>query len=260
MYAHVINKGELIAREAGNLLLQGFRSPEMKISYKSRTNLVTNMDRLSEKLILNRIEEVFPDHSIIAEEGGEKEVRGDLVWYVDPLDATNNYAHGIAYFCVSLGLVSRKEKKVMAGIVFDPWHNELFSAYRGGGAFLNGNAISVSATADIGISIIATGIPYEKDDPGRNNIRQLTGVAPRVQDIRRMGSAALDLCSVACGRFDGYWEPELQPWDMAAGSLIVEEAGGEVSGYHGESFDVCIPRIVATNGLIHNYLVYLIKS
>ena len=253
-----VAEGEKIAREAGELLLKGFRSPEMTVSYKSRTNLVTNMDHMSEDHITRRLEETFPDHSIIAEEGSEKLVSGEYLWYVDPLDATNNYAHGIAYFCISLGLFSRSENQVVAGIIFDPWQGELFSAIRGCGAFMNGSPVKVSKVNNIGISIIATGFPYVKEDPERNNIKQITRVAPFVQDIRRMGSAALDLCSVSCGRFDGYWEPELHPWDMAAGSLIVEEAGGRVTGYAADSFDVKTPRIVATNGLIHNDLLNLV--
>ena len=255
-----IVEGEKISREAGELLLRGFRSPEMTVSYKSRTNLVTNMDRLSEDLITRRLEETFPEHSIIAEEGSEKLVNGEYLWYVDPLDATNNYAHGIAYFCISLGLFSRIEKCIVAGIIYDPWQGELFSALRGAGTLLNGKPVKVSSIPDIGISIVSTGFPYVKDDPARNNIEQINRVAPHVQDIRRMGSAALDLCGVACGRFDGYWEPELHPWDMAAGSLIVEEAGEKVTGYSGKPFDVTIPRIVASNGLIHEKLSRLIGT
>ena len=249
-----------VARRAGDILMKGFRSEETIVSYKSRTNLVTNMDKASEEFLFSAIQERFPDHSIVAEEGSRKETTGDFIWYVDPLDATNNYAHGLPIFCVSLGIFSREMNCVVAGVRYDPFHDELFRATKGGGAFLNDTEISVSDVDDMGISVLATGFPYNKKDPEKNNLKQFSAVLPHVQGMRRMGSAAIDLAYCACGRIDGYWEPELCSWDMAAGSLIVEEAGGTVTSYNGGEFDPKIPEIVATNGKIHNSLIDIIKA
>ncbi|MDY6934951.1 MAG: inositol monophosphatase family protein [Spirochaetota bacterium] len=251
---------EGISIAAGKILLREFRSKGILISYKSRTNLVTNIDKESEIFIFNCIKKEYPDHSIIAEEGSRREIEGEFIWYIDPMDATNNYAHGIHHFCISIGIFSTEMKKTVVGIVYDPFHDELFKGIINSGAFLNGTRITISEVNDIGISIIATGFPYNKVDRERNNLIEFNRVLPFVQGIRRMGSAALDLSYVACGRFDGYWEPGLFSWDMAAGSLIVEEAGGKVSKYDGSPFDPEYPEILATNGKIHNRLMGLLKS
>jgi len=249
-----------ISRQAGALLLSGFRSDTTEVSYKSRTNLVTNMDRASEELLFKAVADKYPDHSIIAEEGSRKDTLGNFIWYIDPLDATNNYAHGIPVFCVSIGVYSKELARVVAGVIYDPVHDELFSAVSGEGAVLNGAPVSVSSTDDIGISVLATGFPYEKENPDKNNLKQFSAVLPSVQGMRRMGSAAIDLAYVACGRIDGYWEPELQPWDMAAGAVIVEEAGGTVTAYNGRVFDPEIAEIIATNGKIHIPLIDILSS
>ncbi len=249
-----------ISREAGALLLEGFRSASTEVSYKSRTNLVTNMDHASEEFLFKAVSEKFSRHTIIAEEGSRKESPGDFIWYIDPLDATNNYAHGIPVFCVSIGVFSRELDRVAAGVIYDPLHQELFSATYQGGAFLDGSRLSVSDTEEMGISLLATGFPYEKEDPAKNNLAQFSRVLPHVQGIRRMGSAAIDLAYVACGRLDGYWEPELQPWDMAAGAIIVEEAGGTVTAYNGRKFDPEIAEIIASNGKIHLSLIDTLAS
>ncbi|HPA70867.1 MAG TPA: inositol monophosphatase family protein [Spirochaetota bacterium] len=244
-----------IALKAGALLMEGFRSRSTVISYKSRTDLVTNRDRESEALLFGAVRKRFPGHTIVAEEGSRSDSGGDLAWFIDPLDATNNYAHGLPFFCVSIGVFSRSAGKVVAGVVYDPVHEEMFSAWQGGGAWLNEAPIRVSATGDIGISLLATGFPYDRQNPEKSNITQFGMMSPRVQGIRRLGSAALDLCYTACGRFDGYWEPELKPWDMAAGAVIVEEAGGRVTSYDGGSFHPEFPEIVASNGLIHDEML-----
>ncbi len=251
---------EEIANGAGEILLKGFRSEDTTISYKSRTNLVTNIDRESEEYLYNRIKEGCPGHTIIAEEGSRRDAEGDCIWYVDPLDATNNFAHGIPYFCVSLGVFSIELKKVVVGIVYDPYHKETFKAVRGEGSFLNGQRIGVSSIDDIGISLLATGFPYNKADTERNNVREFNTFLPRIQGIRRIGSAALDLSYLACGRIDGYWEPGLHPWDMAAGSLIVEEAGGIVTKYNGGAFHPEFPEILATNGKLHKRMIELLRG
>jgi myo-inositol-1(or 4)-monophosphatase len=247
-----------IAMEAGGILLRGFRSDDTVVSYKSRTNLVTNMDRASEEFLFSSIARRFPDHSIVAEEGSEKEASGDYLWYVDPLDGTNNYAHGIAQFCVSIGVFSRKNRRIVAGVVFDPCHDEMFTAVSGRGAFLNGKGIGVSTTEELGYSILATGFPYDKDVNEDNNLREFARIVPRLQGIRRMGAAALDLAAVACGRIEGYWERGIKSWDVAAGSLLVQEAGGTVTGYRGEPLELDGSRIVASNGPIHRQLLELL--
>lgn len=251
---------EDISIEAGHILLKGFRSKDTVISYKSRTDLVTNIDKESEEFLFNIIKIKYPDHSIIAEEGSRKDAEGEFVWYVDPLDATNNFAHGIPFFCVSIGIYSTKLKQVVAGIVYDPYHNELFKACHGQGAFLNNEEIRVSAINEIGISIIATGFPYRKAEMQNNNLSEFNAFLPKIQGIRRIGSAALDLSYVACGRIDGYWEPWLSPWDMAGGSIIVREAGGMVTNYLNGVFDPEFPEIVASNGLIHGQMIKILET
>jgi myo-inositol-1(or 4)-monophosphatase len=247
-----------LAREAGAILLKGFRSGKTVISYKSRTDLVTDADRESEDFLVARISERYPAHAIIAEEGSRKKADGDYLWYVDPLDGTNNFAHGLPFFCVSIGVFSLSENKVIAGAVYNPFLDEMFSAARGKGAFLNGERIRVSSLEDIGISLVATGFPYDKAISPDNNLREFNRILPLIQGTRRMGSAAIDLSYVASGRLDGYWEGKLKSWDMAAGSLIVEEAGGRVSRYDGSPFDPEYPEIVASNGKIHEQLVSLL--
>ncbi|MBN2041660.1 MAG: inositol monophosphatase [Spirochaetes bacterium] len=249
-----------ISRKAGDILLKGFRSKDTEISYKSRTDLVTNIDRESEEFLYNSIKKKFPDHSIVAEEGSREDREGEFLWYVDPLDATNNFAHGIPFFCVSIGIYSRQLNKVVTGVVFDPLHNELFKASRGEGAFLNGGKIHVSQAGDIGISILATGFPYNKADVKNNNLAEFNKFLPLVQGVRRLGSAALDLCYLACGRIDGYWEPGLKPWDMAGGSIIVEEAGGLVTKYNKDEFDPAFPQIIASNARIHEKMISVLNS
>jgi myo-inositol-1(or 4)-monophosphatase len=243
------------ARSAGEILLRGFRSRETVVSYKSRTDLVTNMDRASEEFLVDALGRAFPDHAIIAEEGGRRDVEGEFLWYVDPLDGTNNYAHGLPFFCVSLGLFSRARGRVIAGVVYNPFLDELFCAAAGTGAFLNDKPIGVSATDDIGVSIVATGFPYDKHLSDENNLPEFNHMLPRVQGVRRMGSAALDLCYVACGRMDGYWERKLSPWDCAGGAVMVQEAGGTVTRFDGSAFDPGYPEILASNGSIHGQMI-----
>lgn len=249
-----------ISRNAGDILLSGFRSESTVVSYKSRTDLVTNIDKESEEYIVSAIRSRFSGHSIIAEEGSGSETDSEFVWYVDPLDATNNYAHGIPFFCVSIGVYSRVEKGVVCGAVFDPYHNEMFHAEKGKGAFCNGQPLRVSVISDLGIALLATGFPYAKDDMEKNNIREFSRFLPGIQCIRRLGSAALDLCYVASGRLDGYWEPSLKSWDTAAGSLIVQEAGGMVTGYDGSEYKPGFPETLASNGLLHKKMIEILMS
>ena len=249
-----------VCREAGKFLLSSFRSKDMEISYKSRTDMVTNMDYKSEKFLFNCIREQYPDHDIIAEEGSKKDTGSEYIWYVDPLDGTNNYAHGIPFFCVSAGVYSRSAESVVAGAVYDPCHDEMFSAVKNCGAFCNDEPVKTSDIQEMGVALLATGFPYNKDDMTRNNLNEFNRFLPRVQCIRRIGSAALDLCCIASGRMDGYWEPMLKPWDTAAGSLIVSEAGGKVTKYNGETYDPEYPEILATNGFLHSRMVSILTD
>lgn len=252
---YITNLAIEICKGAGEIILEGFYRDDIKIDYKSRTNLVTNIDIESESYIVQKLKEHFPDHDIVAEEGSIKKAESSFVWYVDPLDATNNFAHKIPFFCVTIALYSRKTQSTVAGVVYDPIRDECFYAWEEGGAYCNTKRIFVSQIDNIGISIIATGFPYKKDDQTCNNLHQFNNVLPYAQGIRRLGSAAIDLAYVSCGRFDGYWEPMLFPWDMAAGALLVKEAGGMVTRYDGSRFHPEYPEICATNGIIHKQLL-----
>jgi myo-inositol-1(or 4)-monophosphatase len=241
-----------IAREAGRLLMEFFHR-RVKIEYKGDADLVTEADRTSEKLILERIRKQWPSHEVIGEEGAHVETGGDYRWYVDPLDGTTNFAHGFPVFCVSLGLAFQGTRT--AAVVYDPTRDEMFAAERGKGAVLNGAKIEVSKTPVLKQSLVATGFPSHKrhKNPNIYFYHQLT---LRSHGVRRAGSAALDLTSVAAGRLDGFWEFNLNAWDTAAGILIVEEAGGKVSGFRGEESVVTDRDVVASNGLIHAELLH----
>ena len=236
-----------IAREAGALLVQMAKRP-LDISYKHPADLVTEADRRSEGLILERLRSHFPKHDVVSEEGGGQRTNADYCWYVDPLDGTTNFAHGFPVFSVALGLTYKGE--VIAGVVYDPSRDECFAAERAAGAYLNHKPIHVSKIPKLAASLLATGFPPYADDHTLNIefYYRLTRVS---HGIRRAGSAALDLCSVAAGRFDGFWELKLNPWDKAAGSLLVIEAGGRVTNVAGGEFNLLEDDIVVSNGLIH---------
>ena len=251
-----------IAREAGALLMEYFRR-RVKIEYKGEADLVTEADRNSEALIVGRIRELFPEHSILGEESGSlaasqnsslgSQAGAGYHWYVDPLDGTTNFAHGYPVFCVSLGLEHTDSEGVaqrVAGVVYDPTRDELFSAELGRGAYLNGTKINVSSTASLPECLIATGFPSQKrhKNPNIHFYHQLT---LKTHGVRRAGSAALDLCYVACGRYDAFWEFNLNPWDTAAGVLIAEEAGGRVTNFAGGPFEISSREVFATNGHVH---------
>lgn len=242
---------EQIAREAGALLMDFFHR-RVKIEYKGDADLVTEADRSSEKLILERIRAHWPSHEVVGEEGARVETGSNYRWYVDPLDGTTNFAHGFPVFCVSLGLTFQDKRE--AAVVYDPTRDELFAAERSRGAFLNGRKIEVSKTPKLAQSLLATGFPSHKRHKNPN-IYFYHQVTLRTHGVRRAGSAALDLASVACGRFDGFWEFNLNAWDTAAGILIVEEAGGKVTGLQGRELAITDRDVVATNGLIHSELL-----
>jgi myo-inositol-1(or 4)-monophosphatase len=240
-----------IAREAGALLMDYFHQ-HLKIEYKGDADLVTAADRASEVLIRQRIREQWPGHDVLGEEQGLSDQGSDYRWYVDPLDGTTNFAHGYPVFCVSLGLEHRGRR--IAAVIYDPTRDELFSAEQGRGAALNGETMHVSKTATLRASLLATGFPSHKRHKNPN-IFFYHQITLHTHGVRRAGSAALDLCNVACGRFDGFWEFNLNPWDTAAGVLIVEEAGGRVTRFDGSSFELNSRETLASNGLLHDALL-----
>lgn len=237
-----------IAREAGGLLGQLSKRPH-EITYKRPSDIVTEADRRSEALIVERLRSRFPRHAIVSEEGGGQQTDSDYCWYVDPLDGTTNFAHGFPVFCVSIGLAHRNE--VVAGVVYDPMRDELFAAERGSGAYINNQRLHVSKNATLSESLVATGFPPFMRDH-ELNIQLYYRFTRLTHGVRRAGSAALDLCSVAAGRFEAFWELKLNSWDKAAGSLIVAEAGGRVTDLRGEPFDLLGKAVFASNGLVHD--------
>jgi len=247
---------EPIAREAGELLMSYF-ARHVKVEYKGEVDVVTEADRASEALILDRLQARFPRHDVVGEEGARRETGSDYKWYVDPLDGTTNFAHGFPVFCVSMGLEHRGQ--LIAGVVYDPTRGEMFSAEKGSGAYLNQRRIHVSKTARLAESLVATGFPSHKrhQNPNIHFYHQIT---LRTHGVRRAGSAALDLACVASGRFDGFWEFNLNPWDLAAGVLLAEEAGGQVTGFHGQPFRLADRDVVASNGLVHADLLREFKE
>ncbi|MCK5450154.1 MAG: inositol monophosphatase [Candidatus Omnitrophica bacterium] len=220
-------------------------------------NLVTDVDRLSEKMIIDHIHKIFPSHSILAEESGEHDGKGEFKWIIDPLDGTTNYAHGFPVFCVSIGVIGADGKSKI-GVVYDPSRNEIFYAEEGGGAFLNKKNIRVSTKESVQESLIATGFAYSLEGKV-SSIDYFRTILNHAQAVRRAGSAAIDLCYVACGRFDGFWEMGLSPWDTAAGYLIVKEAGGSITTLDGMDFNIFSKEIISTNSRIHKELLALLN-
>ncbi|HEV3206844.1 MAG TPA: inositol monophosphatase family protein [Terriglobales bacterium] len=240
-----------IAREAGALLM-GYFHQHVKVEYKGEADLVTIADRQSEILIRERIRKNWPSHDVLGEEQGLADAGSDYRWYVDPLDGTTNFAHGFPVFCVSLALEHKKQR--IAGVIYDPTRDELFAAAKGNGAYLNQQRIRVSKTERLSECLVATGFPSHKRHKNPN-IHFYHQITLHTHGVRRAGSAALDLCCVACGRFDGFWEFNLNPWDTAAGVLIVEEAGGKVSDFRGGPFQLDSRETLATNGLVHGAML-----
>lgn len=236
------------AREAGDVLMAELNRPP-KISYKGEVDIVTEADKRSEAAIVSRLRNQFPQHTIVAEEGGGSgSASSRYVWHVDPLDGTTNFAHGFPIFAVSLGLLEDGEPIV--GVVFNPWSQELFSAARGEGAYLGSKRIHVSAVDKMAHGLLATGFPTHKRGDS-HNINYYWEFTLRSHGVRRAGSAALDLCMVACGRYDGYWEFGLKSWDAAAGTLMVREAGGMVTDFGGKPYHAGDAVLLASNGRIH---------
>ena len=251
----MIDQATKIALAAGVILREKLEAG-VSIEHKGRIDLVTDADRAAEAFIVQELRKVFPSHGILGEEGARIEGTSDYLWVIDPVDGTTNFAHGFPYFSVSLGLV--KGDEVVLGIVHNPMSQECFVAERGSGAFLNGQKLSVSKQTTLEASLLTTGFPYDIATTDETNLKSFELVNKVSQGVRCLGSAALDLCHVASGRLEGFWERSLQPWDIAAGSLIVTEAGGQVTRCNGGGFSPLGHEICATNGQIHQELLHLL--
>jgi myo-inositol-1(or 4)-monophosphatase len=248
------------AREAGHLVAERF-GRSLRISNKSEIDLVTESDLASERLIIERIRTYHPRHAILAEESGasgpsDQPGAAEWRWIVDPLDGTTNYAHGYPCFCVSIAL--EHNGRIEIGVVYDPMRDELFSAERGQGTSLNGRSIHVSPVENLAAALLCTGFPYDVRERSEF-ARHFANFIMHAQGVRRDGAAALDLAYVSAGRFDGFWEEGLKPWDVAAGSLLIEEAGGRVSKYDGSPLSIYTPPIVASNTLLHEQMMRVLN-
>ena len=245
------------ARAAGAILQERARLG-FRIEHKNAVNLVTDADTQAEQAIIERIREAHPEHQILAEEQGIV-VQNDspYKWVIDPLDGTTNFAHGFPAYCVSIGV--EYQGSCILGVVFDPTRQELFVGEMGSGAFLNDQPIRVSQTASLNAALVVTGFGYDIRETSNNNLDYFARFALRAQGVRRMGAAALDLCYVASGRLDGYWELKLHPWDTAAGVVILEEAGGQVTDLQGNPYSIYGTGIVASNGQFHNEMVDVLR-
>lgn len=242
---------------AGKIQVAAFGSAPA-IEHKGAIDLVTAIDRRSERAILALLGRAFPGHGILAEESDPREGDGEHLWVVDPLDGTTNYSRGFPYFCVSVALA--RAGQVIVAAVYQPLLGELFTAIRGRGAFLNGRLLRVSGQPLLDQAFLATGFPYDIRGGRRTNLEHFTAFATRCLAIRRAGAAALDLAYVAAGRFDGFWELKLRPWDIAAASLLVEEAGGRITGLTGRPWRLPARDIVASNGLVHGELLAVLRG
>lgn len=244
------------ALKAGRMLRENLGTSR-EIMYKGEVDLVTNFDHQSQQMIYDHLVHNFPDHDFIAEEGLDEEKGSAYRWIFDPLDGTTNYAHGFPVFSVSIAL--EFEGQIICGVVYDPMREEIFSGAKDDGAYLNGERIKVSVMDDLNKSLLATGFPYDLRESEENNIDHFNRFVTRAQAIRRCGSAALDLCYVASGRFDGFWELKLKPWDVAAASLIVSEAGGHMSDFRNGEFSIYCQETLGTNGLIHRQMLDVLR-
>jgi myo-inositol-1(or 4)-monophosphatase len=254
----LLNFAIQVARDAGNLLVQ--RLGAAQITNKGDIDLVTEADIAAEELIIDRIRSHYPLHGILAEESGETlhegSARSDWKWIIDPLDGTTNYAHGYPCFCVSIAVEQAGTLEI--GVVYDPMRNEMFAAERGHGATLNERRIRVSNVEELNHAMMCTGFPYDvRTRP--DFARDFTNFTLHSQAVRRDGSAALDLAYVACGRFDGFWEDGLNPWDIAAGAILVSEAGGRITNFQNEPLDIYTKRVVASNGRVHDAMLRLLR-
>jgi myo-inositol-1(or 4)-monophosphatase len=252
----MINDMVEIVRAGGALLREMF-DKGVTVEHKGEVDLVTEADRAAEACMVDLLRKHFPDYDILAEEGDYGRRQNEHCWVLDPLDGTTNFAHGFPWFAVSLGLIEADVP--VAGVIYNPYFDELFVAEQGQGAHLNGRALRVSTTSRLDQSLLATGFPYDRKTSADNNYDHFVNFQQAAQACRRPGAASLDLAGVAAGRFDGYWEMKLKPWDMAAGVVMVREAGGRVSDFAGEAFDLFGEEILASNSLIHSEMLHTLS-
>jgi myo-inositol-1(or 4)-monophosphatase len=253
-----IHRGAVAAAFAGAKVLKEHFGNLTHIGKKGRTDLVTEADTTSERVIVDLLRSRFPDHSILAEEGSRISGSGRGLWIIDPLDGTTNYAHGLSLFAVSIGFAV--EDILMAGVVLNPMSGEMFSAVKGHGAQLNGSSIGVSRASKLADSLLVTGFPYNLEPVMGEVTQRFSRCLKAARGIRRLGAAALDLCYVACGRFDGFWEQYLNPWDTAAGVLIANEAGATTTNFSNQAFRLDQKEILSTNGHIHDEMIRLLNA
>ena len=251
-------KTAIDAAKSAGLLLKRNIGRRHTIEFKGVIDVVTEMDIKAEDMIMKTIKARFPEHGILTEESFEQKSGSGYRWIIDPLDGTTNYLHGFPIFCVSIAL--EREGEIILGVVFNPMLNELFTAEKGKGAYLNSKRIRVSGISELTKSLLATGFPYDVRTSPDNNISHFANLAVRAQAIRRAGSAALDMCYVACGRFDGFWELKLKPWDTAAAMLIIKEAGGIVTDFKGSAFSLYSGETLASNGLVHDEMIEILNA
>ena len=250
---HLLSVAVDAAKDAGSVLLEYARSG-FQIERKNPINLVTDADHAAEQCIIDHLRRCFPTHRTLAEERGvDGHGPSPYRWIIDPLDGTTNFAHRFPVYAVSIGVECGND--LLVGVVYDPSRDELFTGEAGRGAFLNGRSVTVSTTAQLDAALMVTGFAYDIRETPKNNLDHFARFALRAQGVRRTGSAALDLCYVAAGRFDGFWEVKLNPWDMAAGVLIVREAGGRITDLRGNPHSIHQPELVASNGFIHDEML-----
>jgi myo-inositol-1(or 4)-monophosphatase len=251
-------KAAIAAAEIGGEILSGYFVSKIEIGYKGRIDPVTPADRASQRAVIRYLKKYFPAHSFIGEENIRNYANSEYCWVIDPLDGTVNYIHSVPQYCISIGLL--RMGKAVSGVIYSPCLNELFVAQKGIGAYLNGKRIRVSSIRKLVRSLVVTGFPYEIGSDEQNVMKSFSNVIMSVQGVRRLGSAALDLAYVAAGRFESFWEKGLQSWDVAAGSLMVDEAGGKITEYCGGDNYIFGKTLLATNGLVHRSMIKLINK
>jgi len=248
---------ETVAQQAGAVLREGFGNVR-HIQHKGVIDLVTEFDKRSEEVILSAVQREFPDYAVLAEESGRNKIISEFQWVIDPLDGTTNFAHGIPIFSVTISLF--RNTSPILGVTYDPLRNEIFSAELGQGATLNHRPIHVSTQVDLEEAVISTGFPYDLRTNPRNNLNQFVQFQLRTRAVRHLASAALDCAWTAMGRLDGYWEFGVQPWDIGAGTLIVQEAGGRVTSVNGDEYSFPEDSILVSNGLLHEQMLHVLHK